>query len=170
MDSTTPPQYTRNDSCQSRSDRSDDGLAAQKRRRIKSHRKSRGGCLMCKTRKVKVRKKVIPCLASLSLLTRFFQCCEKKPRCANCVKMGDECVYGMAPERQQQQTLVRLQSPRLSTTSFTLRDLRYFHSFITASYPSFPFETDRAWTCEIPLIAQQVGVYAMIATTPHGSC
>jgi hypothetical protein len=57
MDSTTtPPQYTRNDSCQSRSDRSDDGqsLAAQKRRRIKSHRKSRGGCLMCKTRKVKV--------------------------------------------------------------------------------------------------------------------
>lgn len=55
MDSTTPPQYIRNDSCQSRSDRSDDGLAAQKRRRIKSHRKSRGGCLMCKTRKVKVR-------------------------------------------------------------------------------------------------------------------
>jgi hypothetical protein len=56
MDSTTPPQYSRNDSCQSRSDRSDDGqsLAAQKRRRIKSHRKSRGGCLMCKTRKVKV--------------------------------------------------------------------------------------------------------------------
>jgi len=54
MDDATPPQYTRNDSCQSRSDRSDDGLTAQKRRRIKSHRKSRGGCLMCKTRKVKV--------------------------------------------------------------------------------------------------------------------
>jgi hypothetical protein len=85
------------------------------------------------------------------------QCCEKKPRCNNCVKMGDECVYGVAPERQQQQTLVRLQSPQLSTTGFTLRDLRFFHSFITASYPSFPFETDRAWTCEIPIIAQQVG-------------
>jgi len=71
--------------------------------------------------------------------------------------MGDECVYGVAPERQQ--TLVRLQSPQLSTcttTGFSLRDLRFFHSFLTASYPSFPFETDRAWTCEIPVIAQQV--------------
>jgi hypothetical protein len=68
--------------------------------------------------------------------------------------MGDDCVYGVAPERQQ--TVVRLQSPQLSTTGFTLRDLRFFHSFLTASYPSFPFETDRAWTCEIPVIAQQV--------------
>jgi len=76
--------------------------------------------------------------------------------------MGDECVYGVAPDRQQ--TLVRLQSPQLSTTGFSLRDLRFFHSFLTASYPSFPFETDRAWTCEIPVIAQQVGVY--IAATP----
>jgi hypothetical protein len=109
-----------------------------------------------------VASKVIAAQIYLLLLTRLFQCCEKKPRCANCVKMGDECVYGTAPERQQ--TVVRLQSPQLSTTGFTLRDLRFFHSFITASYPSFPFETDRAWTCEIPVIAQQVGVQAKIAT------
>ena len=32
---------------------SDESLAVRKRR-IKAHRKSRGGCLMCKTRKVKV--------------------------------------------------------------------------------------------------------------------
>jgi hypothetical protein len=37
-----------------------------------------------------------------------------------------------------------------------MQDLRFFHSFLTASYPSFPFETDRAWTCDIPIIAQQV--------------
>ena len=34
---------------------SDESLAVRKRR-IKAHRKSRGGCLMCKTRKVKVIK------------------------------------------------------------------------------------------------------------------
>jgi hypothetical protein len=97
--------------------------------------------------------------------SNFSQCCEKKPRCNNCIKMGDECVYGAAPERQQ--TVVRLQSPQLSTTGFTLRDLRFFHSFITASYPSFPFETDHAWTCEIPIIAQQVRGITVTATLQY---
>jgi hypothetical protein len=68
--------------------------------------------------------------------------------------MGDECVYSTAaPEKQQ---VVRLQSPQISSTGFSMQDLRFFHSFLTASYPSFPFETDRAWTCDIPVIAQQV--------------
>ena len=82
------------------------------------------------------------------------QCCEKKPRCANCVKMDDECVYASVKEKQQ---LVRAQLPQtVSSKGFSLQDLRFFHSFLTASYPSFPFETDRAWTCEIPIIAQKV--------------
>jgi hypothetical protein len=50
MEQSISPTDARNDSPQSRSDES---LAVRKRR-IKAHRKSRGGCLMCKTRKVKV--------------------------------------------------------------------------------------------------------------------
>lgn len=50
MDHSPPTGNTRNDSPLSRSD---DSLAIRKRR-IKAHRKSRAGCLMCKTRKVKV--------------------------------------------------------------------------------------------------------------------
>jgi hypothetical protein len=69
--------------------------------------------------------------------------------------MGDECVYGGAPQEKQQ--VVRAQLPQtVCSTGFSMQDLRFFHSFLTASYPSFPFETDRAWTCDIPIIAQQV--------------
>jgi hypothetical protein len=50
MEQSISPTGARNDSPQSRSDES---LAVRKRR-IKAHRKSRGGCMMCKTRKVKV--------------------------------------------------------------------------------------------------------------------
>lgn len=149
MDYSISPQDARNDSPQSRSD---DSLVVRKRR-IKAHRKSRGGCLMCKTRKVKVRI-VQSSIVAQYILTRV-QCCEKKPRCGNCIKMGDECVYGSVPEKQQ---LVRLQSPQISSTGFSMQDLRFFHSFMTASYPSFPFETERAWTHDIPVIAQQVSL------------
>lgn len=54
MDSTPSPTDVRNDSPLGRSDES---LAIRKRR-IKAHRKSRAGCLMCKTRKVKVSLKI----------------------------------------------------------------------------------------------------------------
>lgn len=74
--------------------------------------------------------------------------------------MGDDCVYGPPP--QQKQEIVRLQSPQLSSTGFSMQDLRYFHSFLTASYPSFPFETDHAWTHDIPVIAQEVGILAPV--------
>jgi hypothetical protein len=52
MDNSISPPDARNDSPLSRHG-SDESLAVRKRR-IKAHRKSRGGCLMCKTRKVKV--------------------------------------------------------------------------------------------------------------------
>ena len=48
MEQSISPPDARNDS-----PLSDESLAVRKRR-IKAHRKSRGGCLMCKTRKVKV--------------------------------------------------------------------------------------------------------------------
>jgi hypothetical protein len=48
MEQSISPTETRNDS-----PLSDESLAVRKRR-IKAHRKSRGGCLMCKQRKVKV--------------------------------------------------------------------------------------------------------------------
>ena len=48
MEQSISPPDARNDS-----PLSDESLTVRKRR-IKAHRKSRGGCLMCKTRKVKV--------------------------------------------------------------------------------------------------------------------
>ncbi|KAM0723465.1 hypothetical protein Q7P37_000451 [Cladosporium fusiforme] len=110
-----------------------DSNAESRKRRIKAHRKSRGGCAMCKTRKVK--------------------CSESRPKCSNCIKLGDECVY--ASPAQEMKQVVRFSAPKRSATGFNLRDLRFFHSFLTAAYPSFPLECDRAWVLDVPLIAQQ---------------
>lgn len=37
-----------------------------------------------------------------------------------------------------------------------MQDLRFFHSFLTAAYPSFPLERERVWILDVPILAQQV--------------
>ena len=39
---------------------------------------------------------------------------------------------------------------------YSLRDMRFFHDFLTVSYPHLPLESDEAWLKEVPIIAQQV--------------
>ena len=116
---------------------------AQKQRTLapnltrRSHRKSRGGCYTCKTRKIK--------------------CCEQKPSCRNCIQKDLGCVY---PERSQQlsRQIARRPSapqPSLSTTAstFTLADFRFFHHFLKFAYPTLPAGNDQFWVENVPQLA-----------------
>ncbi|EAW11202.1 Zn(II)2Cys6 transcription factor domain-containing protein [Aspergillus clavatus NRRL 1] len=54
----------------------------------RSHRKSRAGCLVCKTRRVKA-----CCFVPAVTKTGPHPCDEAKPHCLRCQKHGVECVY-----------------------------------------------------------------------------
>ncbi|KAK6511694.1 hypothetical protein TWF481_000600 [Arthrobotrys musiformis] len=70
--------------------------AAIKQAQRRTHRKSRMGCGMCKTRKVK--------------------CDEGKPRCGNCMDRGEKCIY-IAPSHSRPQRPVTFQTNRSSSSS-----------------------------------------------------
>ncbi|KAF2163445.1 hypothetical protein M409DRAFT_57352 [Zasmidium cellare ATCC 36951] len=102
-------------------------------RAIKAHRKSRAGCFTCKGRRIK--------------------CCETRPRCVNCSRGNLHCVY---PETRPTTISVQPGGVQYQSRGFSLKDMRFFHDFMTASYPHLPLECDHAWTNDIPLLAQQV--------------
>ncbi|KAF3276160.1 hypothetical protein TWF970_006445 [Orbilia oligospora] len=70
--------------------------AAIKQAHRRTHRKSRMGCGMCKTRKVK--------------------CDEGKPRCGNCLDRNEKCVY-VAPSHSRPQRPVTFQTSSRSSDS-----------------------------------------------------
>ncbi|RQM07974.1 hypothetical protein DH86_00000845, partial [Scytalidium sp. 3C] len=108
----------------------------------KGHKKSRRGCYNCKRRKVK--------------------CQETFPECTNCIRNRLECVYPppKPPSIQEQLALredglfptVQLQP---SPVQFSLTDMRFFHHFLMRAHPHLPINCERAWICQIPLIAHQ---------------
>ena len=115
----------------------------------RSHTKSRNGCLLCKARKTK--------------------CGEEKPRCLNCVRRGNACRYAPGdpsgnPKRKrtspttsdQELTLPgsSLVSPTYPVT-FTGRDMRYLHHFLTSLSHPLPLGNELVWRNEIPQIAHQ---------------
>ena len=99
------------------------GGAFDKRRPIpgRGHFKSRKGCFSCKRRRVK--------------------CSEELPACRGCGRLGLDCQYPrpspvvLAPSRISHQP----HSP------LRLEDLRFFHHFLTAAYPSIPVGMDDIW-------------------------
>lgn len=60
---------------------------------------------------------------------------------------------------------MRLSPSKSSTAEFDMRDLRFFHSFMTAAHPSFPLESEHAWLMEVPVIAQQVSISDVVTWT-----
>src|SRR5690348_12815942 len=88
----------------------------------RSHTKSRGGCVVCKTRKTK--------------------CGEEKPSCLKCMRRGTDCLYERDdPSRTNRKRtslttkISAFEYPPMSPTypvMFTGRDIRFFHHFLTS--------------------------------------
>lgn len=136
----------------------------------RSHKKSRGGCFSCKTRKIKVSSNVS--ILSIAVSDKQ-QCQETKPLCENCGLKGLECRYPSDTDQkiirrprctpESSRVAVKPGEQRLAPTlspptSFSMDDMRCFHHFLTVAYPHLPLGNDSVWVQEIPVIAQQVRV------------
>ena len=108
----------------------------------RSHRKSRAGCLRCKTRRIK--------------------CDERKPACTNCLKKRNACVYpppisasapvAVKPGTGKCQRVIAF--PSMVSDTFSLDDMRFFHHFLIKAKPHMPVGNDAVWAKEIPQYAQ----------------
>jgi len=98
----------------------------------KGHRKSRNGCITCKTRRVK--------------------CSEELPNCRACRRLGLDCRYTQPASPPPYEP-----SGALRTTPSTLvfEDLRFFHHFLTAGHPPLPFGEAKVWQ-DVAAISHEV--------------
>ncbi|KAL2864290.1 Zn(II)2Cys6 transcription factor [Aspergillus lucknowensis] len=139
------------------------------KRRKRQHTKSRGGCLRCKSRRIK--------------------CQETKPACANCMCKDLECVYRVLdgetlPSSAVGSVAQDASTPpsipqALSLAQFTADDLQFFQHFLVAARPHLPFGNERQWRADIPAFAHHCphlmhGILSLGAThysliTPMGS-
>jgi hypothetical protein len=110
----------------------------------RSHKKSRAGCFSCKARKIK--------------------CQETRPSCDNCTLKEIPCQYPNGKHTNMRDngplTIARRPQPQpssLSITSdtFTMTDMRFFHHFLTMAYPHLPLGNEAVWLNEIPKFAQE---------------
>lgn len=112
----------------------------------KPHTKSRNGCIPCKRRKIK--------------------CSEERPQCTSCSYRGTDCRYaaiipsGRSARRPPINVFVTnlsasdfMAAPEHST--FSLRDLRCFHHFLTAVPHPLPLGNRRVWASDLPQIAHR---------------
>ena len=112
----------------------------------RSHRKSRAGCLHCKKRRIK--------------------CDEQKPACANCSRKGHQCSYDdVSPSLQPGDPFKALKDglsrhqntplafPSMTTDTFTVQDMRFFHHFLIKAKPHMPVGNHAVWAREIPQFA-----------------
>ena len=88
----------------------------------KGHRKSKKGCINCKTRRVK--------------------CSEELPTCRACRRLGLECQYMRPPPPPP---FVPSGPLRIAPAALALEDLRFFHHFLTWAHPPLPFGKGRVW-------------------------
>ncbi|KAK0648567.1 hypothetical protein B0T16DRAFT_326644 [Cercophora newfieldiana] len=102
------------------------GPAPNRRRPVpgKGHRKSKKGCVTCKTRRVK--------------------CSEERPFCRACRRLGLDCQYvptalslGVAPPG--------LLGAGPAAAALTFEDLRFFHHFLAGGHPPLPFGEGKVW-------------------------
>lgn len=117
----------------------------------RSHKKSRDGCLKCKVRKIK--------------------CDEKKPECTQCKLKSFACQYPSNTTRRETTTIRRpsqmlAKSPAAS--QFSLKDMAFFHHFLTISFPHLPLGNDDVWVRDIPQFAQEY-TYLMHAILALGA-
>ncbi|KAH7161355.1 hypothetical protein EDB81DRAFT_784547 [Dactylonectria macrodidyma] len=103
-------------------------LVMTKRRPIprKGHTKSRGGCSICKRRKVK--------------------CDEVLPQCGPCGRLDLECEYQPQKCRDRTETSTSLTRPlRTTPATFDIDDMNFFRHFMFEAYPPLPIDGFSVW-------------------------
>ncbi|KAH7151906.1 hypothetical protein B0J13DRAFT_547104 [Dactylonectria estremocensis] len=99
-----------------------------KRRPIprKGHTKSRGGCSICKGRKVK--------------------CDEVSPQCGPCGRLDLECEYLPQKRRDRTESSTSLTRPLRTTPGmFDVDDMNFFRHFMFEAYPPLPIDGFSVW-------------------------
>ena len=106
------------------------------------------------------------------------KCDEKKPACSRCADGDFSCVYPNAsssPNHSTAESLDRASSsessvgpyPTMTSDTFTLLDLRFFHHFLikSASRPHVPVGNAAVWARDVPQLAHQNPflMYALLA-------
>jgi Zn(2)-Cys(6) binuclear cluster domain-containing protein len=152
MQTTPDDRYLSTSSSSSSSDSRSSVLVPLRRKQPprKSHTKSRRGCYTCKRRKIK--------------------CQESLPKCGHCEKAGFVCEYprleasytttspggatsGITAGKMLESPILQ---PQATPTVFSMRDMQYFHHFLTLAYPHLPVKADKLWTVDIPSVAHEV--------------
>lgn len=117
----------------------------------RSHKKSRDGCLKCKVRKIK--------------------CDEKKPECTQCRLKSFACQYPSSTTRREMQVARRpaqMLAASPAAAQFSLKDMSFFHHFLTISFPHLPLGNDDVWLRDVPQFAQEY-TYLMHAILALGA-
>lgn len=97
----------------------------KKGRGVIRSRKSRAGCLTCKTRRVK--------------------CDEKHPECGNCTSTGRKCGGYLEENKKSQRTLIGLQLSQ--TLGLKENEIRTFDYFLSWSAPRMAGSLDKEFWC-----------------------
>nr|UYO77173.1 Zn2Cys6 transcriptional regulator [Trichoderma calamagrostidis] len=90
----------------------------------RGHFKSRLGCFNCKRRRVK--------------------CNELRPACSPCGRLGLNCSYPTSAATSSSSSSSP-SSPRVALSPLALEDLRFYHQFLLAAFPTLPLKRKDVW-------------------------
>ncbi|KAL7953511.1 hypothetical protein V8C34DRAFT_296753 [Trichoderma compactum] len=90
----------------------------------RGHFKSRLGCFNCKRRRVK--------------------CNELRPSCSPCCRLGLNCSYPTPASSSSTSSSSSL-APRAALSGIALEDLRFYHQFLLAAFPTLPLKAKDVW-------------------------
>ncbi|KAL7907366.1 hypothetical protein GGI35DRAFT_87531 [Trichoderma velutinum] len=95
----------------------------------RGHFKSRLGCFNCKRRRVK--------------------CNELRPSCSPCSRLGLNCSYPTPASTSSTSSSSTPSSssltPRAALSGIALEDLRFYHQFLLAAFPTLPLKAKDVW-------------------------
>ncbi|PTB49884.1 hypothetical protein M431DRAFT_499900 [Trichoderma harzianum CBS 226.95] len=95
----------------------------------RGHFKSRLGCFNCKRRRVK--------------------CNELRPSCSPCCRLGLNCSYPTPTSSSSASSSSTSSSsslaPRAALSGIALEDLRFYHQFLLAAFPTLPLKAKDVW-------------------------
>ncbi|KAK0755261.1 hypothetical protein N5P37_012086 [Trichoderma harzianum] len=95
----------------------------------RGHFKSRLGCFNCKRRRVK--------------------CNELRPSCSPCCRLGLNCSYPTPASSSSASSSSTSSSssltPRAALSGIALEDLRFYHQFLLAAFPTLPLKAKDVW-------------------------
>ncbi|KAK2773398.1 C6 transcription factor [Colletotrichum kahawae] len=109
-------------------------------KKMRAHKKSRGGCGACKKRKVKVRSLLVLC-EPVRLLTN--PKCDEQTPCSNCIRLNETCeaAHKSSATPEQEASPASSRPPDLSGP-VNLVHLELFHHFQHVTVPTLCFSEE----------------------------